>query len=295
VIKADPLTIKFTVDIYPIFKFNLPEIEIQEQKADISDKEVTAAIANIKKEYGEFISTDGPAKKGDRVVISFKGTINGKTAPELQAPEFPLELGSHTFIPGFEAEIIGLKVKEKKTFNITFPDQYHAKKFQGQKAEFTVTLTSITRNQPAKITAKFIKQITQDKCSNQAELKKLVKEQLKTHKQSNIIQSQELLITEKLAAANDITLPQSLIETETSFLLENLKSQLESTKITFPQYLEDRKISEEEITSQLQTEAIRRLKIRLSLIEYAKEAKITGDEKDLLKNSLESLRQKLIK
>lgn len=286
VLSQDPIRLRYSVDIFPKFELKLPEIEFEKKEHGVSDDELNAALESIKRDFGEFIEVEGEAKEGDRATINFDGSMDGQQHAELKGDDFPLHLGSKTFIPGFEDQIIGMSKDEEKSFKITFPENYQAKKFAGKEVEFAVKVVSVTRNQSAELNDDFVKRITQDKMSTIDELKNDIKEKITTRKGLDEMKSMELTIAKKLAEANDIQIPVTMMDAEKKFIADNLNAQLEKAGISREDHLKNTGMDEEKFEKELVNEALVRLRSRIALLEHAKESKIEIDESKIDKEKL---------
>jgi trigger factor len=287
VIRAlDPIQVQFEVDVYPEIEVSLPELEIEKVESTLEEKEVDDALANIKKSYGEFTASEEPAKNGDKLVIAFKGEVDGETSPELQSEEFPIELGSQTFIPGFEEKLVGLNKDEEIDFDITFPEDYHAENYRAKEAKFNVKIKEITCNVEADLNDDFIKKITKDEISNLEDLKTDIRKKILERKDLGQRQNQDMLIADKLADANDVAIPASMLKAEIDFMKSVLEGNLANAQLTMEKYLEDRKLSEDQLLEEIKPEAQKRIKIRIALLAYAKQAKIEVHDSEVNEEDL---------
>lgn len=202
-----------TVEIEPVFD---PEgyvgLEIDREEVEVTDADMEAKFKELKEMYStmEEISGDSEVISGNYVVIDFQGAVEGQALKELKADDYLLEVGSNTFITGFEDQLLGLKKGETREVTIRFPDDYHHKDVAGKDAIFTVTLKNIKEKQIPEINEEFVKNFEQ--YNTLEELREDLRKDIGAQKQEQADGNMSMALMEKLIEKNPIMAPEALIE-----------------------------------------------------------------------------------
>ena len=212
---------------------------------------------------------------------------NGEPVEGATGKGYSLKLGSNTFIPGFEPELVGLKVEESKTFTVTFPKDYHEPSLAGQPVEFTVKVHEVTSLELPEVDNKFVSEVGPFKTV--AELRADIKEQLKLEAEAEIKRQYENELLEEIVKKSKLTAPASLVAQQTQRLKADVEQRLAQSGLTYQQYLETQKKSEEELLKEMEPEAIKRVQLALILSEVAKTEGMTVGN-DEIEHELEMLR-----
>ncbi len=247
----------------------------------ITVKDVDGVIEELKKRESQKSDVDRAAKDGDQVWIDFRG-VDATTKDPISGAdgkEYPLVLGSNTFIPGFEENLVGLKAGEEKTFPITFPKDYGVKALQGQKAEFTVTVTKVQEIVPPKVDDEFAAKVGPFKTVD--ELKADIKKQLELEKQQEADRAfVDELLTELTKKAK-VSVPDTLIDEQVERLLADQRQNAVYRGVTWPEYLEMMGTTEDEYRKTARPEAELRVKAGLVLSEVAEAEQIVVTPEEL--------------
>lgn len=230
------------------------------------------------------------AKKGDQVYIDFKGVDEkGKPIEGADSSNYPLTLGSKTFIPGFEEELIGLKPGDSKTFTLAFPKDYQLKALASKKVTFTVNLIKVQELDLPKIDDKLAAKAGPFK--NLAELKSDIKKQLKADKENQAEREFESEVLKKITDKSQVSIPEALIEAETERQLRDLRQNLNTRGQTYPEFLEQEKTNEADYKQKvIRPTAEDRVKASIVLSEIAEAEKI-GLTKSEVEERLAQLKQ----
>jgi trigger factor len=202
-----------TVEIEPVFD---PEgyvgLEIDREEVEVTDADMEAKLKELQEMYStmEEISEDSEVVSGKHVVIDFQGAVEGQSLKELKADDYLLEIGSQTFITGFEDQLLGMKRGETREVAIKFPDEYHHKDVAGKDAIFTVTLKNIKEKQIPEINEEFVKNFEQYNTLD--ELRDALRKDIELQKQEQADGNMSMAMMEKLIEKNPIVAPESLVE-----------------------------------------------------------------------------------
>ena len=216
-----------TVEIEPVIEPNgYIGLELEKEEHEVSESDVEARLQEVREMFAtmEEVITDRQIENGDFAVIDFEGTLNGKPLKEMKADNYLLEIGSKTFAPGFEEQLIGMRKGETKQLKIKLPEDYDVKVVAGQDVSFTVTIKNIKEKQLPDIDEKFVQNF--DKYESLDDLKKDIRNTLK---EENIARTNSVfknLIIDKLLEINKFEVPQSFVNRQVSFMLADMQRRM---------------------------------------------------------------------
>ena len=277
--KGKDITFKVDVETkpHPVLG-DYDNIIIEEVEAEVTDADIENELKKQQEENARLIPVeDREAKEGDTVNIDFDGYLDGERFEGGKAEDYDLVLGSKTFIEGFEDQVAGHKVGDKFDVNVTFPEDYQAKEFQGKDAKFEVEINSITEKELPEIDDEFAMDISEFETLD--ELKADLKEKLKEDKENyrtNMMQNQAI---DALVRASEVSAPQSMVNSEIDIEMQNLDQRLQQMGISLAQYVEMTQMDINEIRNQYKEQAEARVKANLVIDEVAlKEGFEASDE-----------------
>ncbi len=276
---ADGKDLEFTVSLenMPEIKLgNLNEISLTRVTADVPAEEVEKALkylANSRKETAK-VEEDRATVKGDTVMIDFVGTVDGVEFQGGKGANYPLELGSGSFIPGFEDQLIGKKAGDKVEVKVTFPENYHAKDLAGKAAVFTTDIKEIRVAKDVEINDEFAKSLGEESLDK---LKELISNRIKGDYEQATRMKLKRELLDNLDKNYDFAAPQSLVDAE----YKGIVAQYEQAKKHNQLDESEKAKPEEEILSEYKDIAVRRVKLGLLLSEIGKDAKITVNPEDI--------------
>lgn len=262
------LTYTMSVEIIPDFDVNdVKSIKIERPVADVTDEVIADALGRIAGQNSVSKPIEGKraAKKGDVLVIDFDGESKGERLPGMKGEGHHLELGSNSFIPGFEDQLIGKKAGEEVKVDVTFPDPYHSEDLAGQPGTFDVKIHAIHENSPAEVNDDLAKKLGFDTLDP---LKEAVKAQIENEFSGFSRERAKRELLDALDNGHDFELPQSLVDME----FETIQKQVAAE--------EKRDLEKDEI-AELKEIAIRRVRLGLVLADIGNENNITVSDQDL--------------
>jgi len=276
--------LEFTAEVPILEDIKLPDykkIKLAKTKAKSATKdEIDEVIEKIRTQVATKKDVTRACKDGDQVWIDFDGVDDkGKPVEGAKGSDYPLTLGSNTFIPGFETNLIGLKPNDKKTFTLKFPKDYHIKALANRDVTFTVDVVKVQENIKPKVNDALA--ASAGPFNNLAELEADIKKQLEFEKQNQIDREYEGELLKLITSKVTFDIPEVLIDNDINNKLKELKQNLTYRGQTFNEYLEEEKLTENELkTKRLRPEALERLKnsIVLSEIAEAEKLDVTIDE-----------------
>ncbi|HVX24433.1 MAG TPA: trigger factor [Candidatus Saccharimonadales bacterium] len=277
-------TLEFVAELETVGDIKLADykkIKLAPAKVSITAKDVDAVLADLLSRAAEREGVKRAAKTGDEATIDFKG-VDAKTKEAIAGADgqgYPLILGSNSFIPGFEDNIIGMKVDEEKAFTLTFPKDYGVASLQNRKVTFTVTVKKLEALTEPKLDDAFAAKVGPFKTL--ADLKKDVKSQLTIERERQAKQAFENELLETLAAKSTIALPDSLLDEEIERMEDEEKRNLAYRGQTWQEHLDEEKVTAEEHHEKQRPVAELRVKAGLVLSEVAEKEQLTVTPEEL--------------
>lgn len=267
VITEQPFVFEAIVPILPEVNISGHEkIKISSQAIEIKPEEVQEMIQYFQKQSAEYSEVDRPVQMGDRVEIDFDGFDPEGNVPleNTSSKNHPFVLGEGGFIPGFEDKLVGMKVGEETSFELTFPTDYRVKKFADKKVKFVVKMNKVSEVRLPEITPEWIKGILGEEKSID-EFKAQIQENLLNQRKSQEEQRREAELFEELIKHATIEIPPVLIEEEIDFILEKTRKNMESRGLKWDQYLEYLKTQNRDLRVENREKAEKQVKLRLVL------------------------------
>jgi trigger factor len=255
-------------------------LKVKKEKVSVSQKEVNETIDQILKNFAEKKEVKRAAKEGDEVVIDFLGKKDGVAFDGGKAEKFPLELGSKSFIPGFEEGLIGKKAGDELSLDLKFPKDYHAKDLAGAKVVFEVKIHEVRENVLPEINEEFLSKLGEFKTKEDFE--KQIKEDLKTQKQVEADDKFKDELVKKLAEVSKVPVPEILLEDQKQSIEMDMQQNLMYSGLSLDDYLKRMgKTREEWLENDVKAVAESRVKSGLALAELSKVEKIQSSVDEL--------------
>lgn len=268
-------------EVIPAIKLgNYKKLKVKQIKVAVTDKDVQDVLDRMRQGSATKEEVTRAAKEGDEVTIDFKGTDkDGKEVPGASGEDYPLILGSNTFIPGFEEGLAGKKTGDTFDLPLTFPKDYHHKPLAGAKVNFTATVKAVKEVKLPKVDDEFAKQCGPFK--NAAELKADIKTELTKQKEGEAADTLKDSLVEQLVKGSTVPTPEVLVGDQMAAIERDFTQNLLYRGITLQQYLDQQGISQEDWRKKdLREQAVRRVQIGLALAELSKaeDIQVTPDE-----------------
>jgi trigger factor len=259
---------------------NYKSIKVPKPAVTITAKDVNDIIANLRQRLAERSEVVRAARNGDEVVIDFSGRdSDGKPIGGADGSDYPLALGSNSFIPGFEDELVGLKAGEDKEFKVTFPKDYNVVTLQNKTVTFKVTVKKVNELKEPKADDEFAKKAGPFKTL--AELKADIKTQLKAEREREAQNQYENRLIQQIVEKSTVEIPEVLVEEQIKRLEEEEKRNLVYRGQTWQEHLESEGVNEEEHRQRQKPDAELRVKAGLVLSEIADKEQITVEPEEL--------------
>ncbi len=275
--------LKFTaiVQVKPEVKLGKYKgIELKKIEYTVSDKDVEHELGHMAEHNARLVNVeDKPVEKGNITIIDFAGSIDGVAFEGGTAENQELEIGSNKFIPGFEDQIIGMKVDEEKDIKVTFPEDYFSKDLAGKEATFKVKLHEIKKKELPKIDDDFAKDVSE--FDTLADLKADIKSKMEKENEERAKYESEEAAIEAVCKDVEVDIPSGMIETEIDNMVKDIENKLSYQGLTLDQYLKLTNKTNESLRKEFDEQANKAVKSRLVLEAIIKAEDIKPEEKEI--------------
>ncbi|CDN26391.1 trigger factor [Limosilactobacillus fermentum] len=281
--KGQPWTLTATVAVKPeVTLGDYKGMEVPEQDTSVSDADVDSELEKKRQQQAELVlKEDEAAADGDTVVIDYEGTVDGEKFDGGSADNYSLVLGSGSFIPGFEDQLVGHKADEDVDVNVTFPEDYHAKDLAGKDALFKVKIHEVKEKQLPELDDEFAKDVDED-VETLAELKDKVKKQLQDQKEAAAKAAiEDAAIEAAVANAETEEIPQAMLDDDTNRQLQQYLAGMQQQGINPQMYFQITNTTEDDLRKQFADDAAKRVKTNLVLEAVVKDANLNATDEDV--------------
>ena len=255
-------------------------MKIKEIAYNVTDEEVDAEINRLLDRNARKVPVEGrAAQNGDIANIDFVGTVDGVKFDGGEAEGFDLTLGSGQFIPGFEDQVVGMNIGEKKDVNVTFPENYQAENLKGKAAVFAVTLNGLQAKELPELNDEFIKDATGS--ASVEEYKAKTKERLQQQADRRSNDATENSILEAIAANTEVEIPQAMIDREIDSLMQKFEYQLMYQGLKLADYLDFLKVTEADFRKNYEEQAKKNVTSQLIISQIIKDEAIEATEEEV--------------
>lgn len=283
--KGQPWVLTAEVEVMPEVKLGeYKGMEVPAQDTTVTDADVDNALETKRQQQAELVlKEDKPAEKGDTVVIDYKGSVDGEEFDGGSAENYSLELGSGSFIPGFEDQLIGHNADEDVDVNVTFPEDYHAKNLAGKDALFKVKIHEIKEKQLPELDDDFAKDVDED-VDTLAELKEKTKKQLQEEKDNQAKAAiEDAAINKAVANAEIQDIPQAMLDDDTNRQMQQYLAGMQQQGISPQMYFQITGTKEEDLKKQFANDAAQRVKTNLVLEAIVDDANLDATDEEIAK------------
>lgn len=282
---ADELELSFTAPVAPEFKLGeYKGLDVKKKRVRVTEKEINEKLEQYQNEFAELVIKEGEdavAENGDTVTIDFEGFKDGVAFEGGKGENYPLELGSGSFIPGFEDQVVGMKVGETKDINVKFPEEYQAKDLAGADATFKVTVHEIKSKVLPELDDELAKDVNIDGVEDLEALKKHIKEQLKSSKEAEAEEAFNEEIIDKLIENTPFEVPDAMVETEVQNIISEINANLQQQGLTLELYQQMTGQTMDQLKADVRDNAEKRVKYQLIVAEIVKAENIEVSDEEL--------------
>lgn len=257
-------------------------IEVEKTEIEVTEEEIIAEIDKVREQNARIINvTDRPAKDGDQTVIDFEGFVDGVAFEGGKGEDYPLTLGSHSFIDNFEEQLVGKNIGEELEVNVTFPENYQAKELASKPAMFKVTIKEIKEKELPELDDEFAKDVSEFESLD--EYKADIKASITDKKQKEAQTAKEDKVVDKIIENATMEIPDAMIDTQVRQMADEFTQRLQSQGLSVEQYFQFTGLDPKKFIESLKPQAIKRIESRLVLEEIVKAENIVASDEDFEK------------
>lgn len=281
-IGEDGVEIEFTVITAPTANVKKYKgLKVKKEKVEVTKEEIEDEIERLRNQYAEIELKEGKIEKGDTAVIDFEGFKDGKAFEGGKGENYPLEIGSNTFIPGFEDALIGLKSGDEKDIELKFPEDYPSEELKGQEVVFKVTIHEVKTRKLPEINEDLFDDLGLEDVHSKEDLEKHVEKEIKERKEKAAENKLIDELLEKVAKETEIDLPDELVHDEVHRMLHTYDDRLHMQGLSLDQYLEFTKKTMEDMENELKDEAAKNITYRYMIEEISNKESITATDEEV--------------
>lgn len=287
-VKIDELTeetLKVTVNAPVAPEVTLGQykgLEVKKGQVKVTKKEIEAELKNYQNQFAELvIKEEGTVENGDTAVIDFEGFKDGEAFEGGKGENYPLEIGSGSFIPGFEEQLVGMAIDEEKEINVTFPENYQAAELAGQAVVFKVKVHEIKSKVLPEIDDELAKDVNIDGIETLADLETYTKEQIKNRKQSEVESKFSDDIFNAVIENTPLEVPEVMVETEVQQMLREVEQNLSQQGLNMELFQQLTGKTMDDMKAEMREQAEKRVKFNLILAEIVKAENIEVSEEEV--------------
>ncbi|MBR2841042.1 MAG: trigger factor [Bacilli bacterium] len=285
-IDENEVLFEFTLTLKPEVKLGkYTDLGVKKEKVSVSKKEIEETLDSMRNRYAEDVIKEGKIVDGDIAVIDFEGFVNDEPFEGGKGTNYNLKIGSGSFIPGFEEQLIGSSSGDDVDVKVTFPSDYHAEDLKGKDALFKVHINEVKEVKLPDYDSEFFEDLAMDGVTNKEELEAKVKENIKNHKSNH---AEDKYVNDLLEAASknmEVDIPSVMIDEEVNRMIREYENHLKSQGIDLNTYYKFTNSDEESLKSQMRDEAEKRVKYRLMLEEISNKEKIEVSDDEASKEA----------
>lgn len=248
-------------------------IEVEKASTEVTDEDVDAELKRVQEQNSRLVAVEDRAvADGDQTVINFEGFVDGKAFEGGKAEDYPLTIGSHSFIDTFEEQLVGKNIGEECEINVTFPAEYHAAELAGKPAMFKVTVNEIKVKELPELNDEFASEVSE--FETMAEYKEDIKAKLVERKQKEAATENENRVIDKIVDNASMELPEPMIDGQVRNMIDDYARRMQSQGLSLDQYMQYTGMTIEQLKEQMRPQAVKRIKTRLVLEEVVKQENI---------------------
>ena len=256
-------------------------VEVEKKTVEVTDEEIEAELKKEQEKNSRIIPIEGrPVENGDLVVLDFEGFVDGEAFQGGKGEQYPLTIGSGSFIPGFEEQLIGAEVDKEVEVNVTFPEDYQAEELKGKAATFKCTVHKIEKKELPELNDDFAKDVSE--YDTLAEYKEEIKKNIEESKLEDVRREKEDAVLSKIIEGAQMEIPEAMLETQAQQMLDDFARRMQSQGLTMDQYMQFTGTNAEDLQKQMKPQAMKRIQRRLVLEKIAAVENIEISDEQLM-------------
>lgn len=258
-------------------------IEIEKKDAEVTDEELDAEIDRVRESNARMLTVDDRAvQDGDITTIDFDGYVDGEPFEGGKGTDYPLTIGSHSFIDNFEEQLIGKNIGEETEVHVTFPDQYQAEELQGKPAVFKVTVKEIKVKELPELDDDFAQDVSD--FDTMEEYKEDLKKKLLENKEADIKRQKEEEVVAKIAENAQMDIPEPMVDAQVRQMTQEFAQRIQSQGLSMQQYMQFTGMTPDKMAEELRPQALQRIQSRLVLEAVVAAENIEATEEEIEKD-----------
>ncbi len=278
--KGQNLVMTVEVQVKPEIKLGeYKGLEVTKVESEVTDEDVEHEIGHVLEKHARLVAVeDRPVKEGDIILLNFEGKVDGVPFEGGKAENYELVVGSKSFIPGFEEQLVGLSIGEEKDIEVVFPEEYHSEELAGKPAVFSVKVNEIKEKQLPEVDNDFVTEATEFETVE--EWRKDIADKMKDAKAEFAQNTMKNEVVSKLTDIVEVEVPAVMIENEIDAMMRDFEQNLSYQGLNLDQYFLYSGTSRDDLAENMREDAEKRVKIGLALEKIAKEENIVATEED---------------
>lgn len=278
----EKLVVKFTVTTKPEVKIKKYKgLNVKKETVKVTKEEIDTEVNNLRNRYADLVIKDGKIENGDIAVIDFEGFIGDKAFDGGKGENYSLTIGSGTFIPGFEDQLIGHKANDDVDVKVTFPEEYQSAELQGKKATFKVKIHEVKTKELPELDEDFFLDLEMQDVKDEKSLRKVCEDQIKARKEYDAENKYVDDLLEAVEKQTTVEIPNELTEEEIDRMVHEYGHNLEHQGITLDMFYQFTNSDEQALREQMRNDAEKRVKYRFMLEEIAEIEKVKVTDKQV--------------
>lgn len=281
-IDKDHLEVTFSITEMPEVKLGkYKDLKVKKEEAVVTDEEVEHELSHLREEFIELKDKEGKVENGDQAVIDFEGFKDGVAFKGGKGENYPLVIGSNSFIPGFEEALIGMEKGEEKDIDLTFPENYHSEELKGQKVTFKVKVNEIKERILPEYNEDFFKDLAMEGVNDEKSLREEIKNNIKTHKEKDLEDKYTEECLTKMSENAKIDVPAGMIDDEVERMMDDFSQRLQYQGMNIDTYIKMLGMTKDAFKDNFRPEAEKRVRYRLCIEAVVKAEDIKVEDKEL--------------
>ena len=254
-------------------------LEVPKADLEVTEEEIAGELRKEQEENSRVLDVDDRAvADGDKVTLDFEGFVDGEAFDGGKGTDYPLTIGSGSFIPGFEEQLVGANIGEEKEVNVTFPEDYQAEELKGKAAVFKCTIKEIKEKELPALDDEFASEVSE--FDTLEEYKKDVKETLTIEKEKAARDAKEAAVIDAIIADSDMDIPEAMVTTQQKQMIDEFAQRMQMQGLSMEQYFQFTGATLDKMMEQVKPQAETRIKSRLVLEAVAAKEGIEATEED---------------
>ncbi len=282
-IDEEKVVLKFNITVKPVVTLgDYKGLDIKKEEVSVEDADIDAEIARLQDRFADLVvKEEGKVENGDTAVIDFEGFKDGVAFEGGKGDNYPLVIGSGTFIPGFEEQVLGMGIEETKDINVTFPEEYQAADLAGQPVVFKVTVHEIKSKVLPEVNDELVKQAEIKDVETLDAYKEYTRKNLETSKTNQAEQKFENELLTAICDGASVEIPDVMVDDETDAMMRDFAQRLQYQGMSIDQYYQFTGQNEEMIRGEMSKDAYNKVKVRLVLEAIAGAEKLEVNEEEI--------------